>query len=97
MINANMREYPYYQLNGLDEYGQAQVSEQPVGTVKMTISLTNQAINNNILYTNAQYIGLTHNTGVDETYIIENGKERLKVLYVNPNGRWRQVYMARMI
>lgn len=96
MINANMRQYPYYKLGGLDEYGQTQISDTPQGFVKMAIILTSQNVSNNILYADAQYIGLTHDAGVDETYIIENGKERLKVLYINPNGRLRQVYLARM-
>lgn len=96
MINAYMREYPYYQYGGVDEYGQAQISAQPIGTVKMAIGLISENISGSILYTDAQYIGLTHNTQVDDTYIIEKDKERLKVLYVNPIGRWRQVYMARV-
>lgn len=95
MINANMRSYNFFTLGNADEYGQAQTSKEPVGQIKMSINLTSQSIQDNINYENAQYIGLTH-ADVDDTYIIEYGEERLKVLYVNYFGRLNQVFMSKM-
>jgi hypothetical protein len=90
-----MRSYNFFTLGDADKYGQAQVSKEPVGQIKMSINLTSQSVQDNINYENAQYIGLTH-ADVDDTYIIEYGKERLKVLYVNYFGRLNQVFMSKM-
>lgn len=93
MINANMRLYNYYTLGEQDAYGQPQVSSVPSGQIKMVINITSQSIQDNVNYLNSQYVGLTH-ADVDDTYIIEYGDERLKVLYVNKMGRLNQVFMA---
>lgn len=97
MINAAMREYPYYLYSGKDEYGQPQLSTNAAGSIKMAINLQSQNNQQNIMYADANYVGLTHNTEVNDAYVIEYGKERLKVLYVSPFGRMRQVYMSRML
>jgi hypothetical protein len=88
-----MRSYNFFTLGDKDEYGQAQISKEPVGQIKMSINLTSQSIQDNINYKGANYIGLTH-ADVDDTYIIEFGNERLKVLYINPFGRLKQVFMS---
>ena len=61
----------------------------------MAINITSQSVQDNINYKDSQYVGLTH-AKVDDTYVIEYGDERLKVLYVNPTGRFNQVFMSRM-
>ena len=100
MINANMREYDYYTYGAANEYGQRQQTAEKQGTIKMAISITSQSIQDNVLYKNAEYMGLTHDTEVNDTYVIKYGKERLKVLYIAPqtekNG-FTRVFMARMI
>lgn len=96
MINAEMRQYNYFLLGELDAYGQRQLpaaDAEPEGQVKMAIGITSQNVQDNINYLNANYIGITH-ANVDDTYIIEYGKERLKVLYVNTYGRYKQVFMV---
>lgn len=96
MINTAMRVYDFFTLGPEDEYGQMTMPAAdavPIGTIKMTINISSQAIQDNINYQNANYVGLTH-ANVDDTYIIQYGNERLKVLYVNPQGRLNQVYMA---
>ena len=94
MINADMRIYNYFTYGEPDEYGQPILSKEPVGTIKMAINTTSQSIQDNIKYKGATYMGLTHDAKVDDTYVIEYGNEQLKVLYVNPHGRLRQVFMA---
>jgi hypothetical protein len=95
MINSLMRDYKYSLLGGLDEYGQPQEAEAN-GTIKMSIALTSQRLNENSLYSGAQYNGLTLNKDINEKYIIHYGDERLKVLYTNAQGRYTQVFMARV-
>ena len=98
MINTDMRDYNYFTIGGKNAYGQANIpgpDAEPAGTVKMTINISSQTIQDNINYKGCQYVGLTR-ANVDDTYIIQYGKERLKVLYVNPKGRMKQVFMARM-
>lgn len=95
MINSDMRIYPYFTLGGKDEYGQLIPSDKPIGTIRMALNVSSQSIQENINYQDCNYIGLTL-ANVDDTYIIQNGNERLKVLYVNPKGRYTQVYLAKM-
>lgn len=95
MINADMRFYDYYILNGKDAYGQPAMSNQPDGQIKIAINISSQSVQDNINYQGSQYVGLTH-APVNDTYVIQYGTEKLKVLYVNPKGRLTQVFMARM-
>lgn len=96
MINANMREYDYFTIGEVDAYGQQKISGEKQGTVKMAISISSQTVQDNILYQGCTYMGLTHDAGVNDAYVIQYGKERLKVLYVSPQGRFRQVFMQGM-
>lgn len=93
MINANMETYNYFALGAEDAYGQPQLTQEPVGTIKMAIETTSQSVQDNILYTNASYIGFTH-AFVDDSFVINYEGKKLKVLYVNPKGRFKQVYLA---
>ena len=95
MITTDMRFYDFFTLGSEDEYGQEVISTEPVGKVKMAINITSQSVQDNINYKNSQYVGLTH-AKVDDTYVIKYGEERLKVLYVNPLGRYNQVFLTRM-
>ena len=95
MINADMKLYSYHTLCAMDAYGQPQLSENQ-GTIKMAINITSQNTVDNVLYQDASYIGLTR-ADVDDTYIIQYGEERLKVLYVNPKGRLKQVFLKAMV
>lgn len=94
MINADMRTYNYFTYGEPDEYGQRKLSEEAQGTIKIAINIINQSIQDNIKYKDATYIGLTH-AQVNDTYVIDYGEEGLlKVLYVNPHGRYKQVFLA---
>ena len=94
VINADIRLYNFFTIGTEDEYGQMVVSNEPVGQIKMAINISSQSVQDNINYTGATYVGLTH-AKVDDTYIIEYENERLKVLYVNDKGRLNQVFMAK--
>jgi hypothetical protein len=87
-----MRLYDYSTTGTIDEYGQETISNEVKGQVRMAINLTSQSIQDNINYKDAQYIGLTH-AAIDDTYIIHYGSSKLKVLYVNPFGRLKQVFL----
>lgn len=93
MISTDMRTYNYYLLGAYDDYGQSQpVGNEPAGAIRIAIYTSSQAIQDNINYKDATYIGLTMAT-VDDTYIIEYENTKLKVLYVNPKGRYKQVFL----
>jgi hypothetical protein len=96
MINADIKSYNYYQYTGLDAYGEQQLSEDVKGSVKMAIYLTSQFVQDNINYTGANYVGITYDAAIDNSYVIQYGAERLKVLYVNPAGNKKQVFLARV-
>lgn len=95
MINTNMRLYNFLTFGEKNSYGQEQLTKGK-GLIRMSINLVNQAINENMPYSKAQFIGLTFDKNIDSSYVIQSGDERLKVLYVNPYGRYNQVFMARM-
>lgn len=95
MINADMRLYDYFTLGTQDEYGQQVESTEPAGQIKIAINVASQNIQDNINYTNCEYVGLTHNKLIDDTWLIQYGNTRLKVLYVNKHGRLTQVFLAR--
>ena len=97
MITTDMRLYNYFTIGEPNAYGQPQLpaaDATPDGTIQMAIYITSQSIQDNINYKDAAYIGLTHDANVDDTYIIQYENERLKVLYVQPKGRYKQVFMS---
>ena len=96
MINCDLRTYNYFTLGENNEYGVPTISEEAQGTIKIAINISSQTIQQNINYLNCQYMGITQHANVDDTYIIEYGEERLKVLYVNDRGRYKQVYLEKL-
>lgn len=97
MINSNMKKYDYYLLPEKNEYGQQLIVEgaPPDGVIKLAIYETSKGINENNLYSGAQYVGLTFDS-IDDTYIIQYGDRRLKVLYTIASPRYTQVFLVRM-
>ena len=99
MINANMRNYDYYLYGDENEYGQrtliADENGEPIvqGSIKMAINITTQSVQDHIKYKDSEYMGLTL-APIDDRYVIQYGDERLKVLYINSHGRYKQVFMA---
>ena len=92
MINANMRLYDYFTL-GLNDYGDTALSSEAKGQIKISINETNYNLVNNILYKDCSYIGLTY-AEIDDTFVIQYGDIKLKVKHVNPQGRYKQVFMG---
>lgn len=95
MISTDMRYYDYFTLGEDNAYGQPTLSTEPVGRIKMTINITDQSIQENINYSNCNYVGLTTEQLTDK-YVIQYGEEKLKVKYINPKGRYKTVFMVRL-
>lgn len=97
MISTNMRTYNYSTLGEPDAYGvPAYNPDEITGSVKMAIYLTSQSTQENINYLNSNYVGLTMDKSINDKMIIHYGEEKLKVLYINPQGRVKQVYLERL-
>lgn len=97
MINADMREYDYYLYGDADAYGQPTLSEDVKGTVKIAIYNTSKATNDSITYTAEDYIGLTNDNGINDTYVIQYDNIKLKVLYTIKAPRNKlQVFMEKI-
>lgn len=94
MINTDKRSYNYFTFGEKDNYGQLQLSEEPQGTISITINLLTQTTSDNIKYKEATYIGLTNDAKVNDTYVIDYEGSKLKVLYINPKGRLKQVFLC---
>lgn len=102
MINADMRNYNYFAYGDLDEYGQPQLIKdengEPAvqGSIKIAIYESSQSVQDNINYLNAQYVGITANGNINDTFVIKYGEELLKVLYVGSQGRFKRVYLQKV-
>lgn len=96
MINAEMRNYDYYTYGAMDGYGQPALNANVQGTVKMAIYTTSQGVQDNVNYSNANYIGLTHDANINDKWVVQYGTQKLKVLYIQPKGRYKQVFMGVM-
>lgn len=95
MINADMRLYLFSTFGvATDDYGQEILSTTSQGSIKMSVNITSQSISENINYKDATYIGLTQDPKVNDTYVIDYEGIKLKVLYVIPKGRYKQVFMS---
>lgn len=93
MISTDTRAYNYFTLGDSDGYGQPTVSEEVIGTIKMAINISSQTIQDNINYKDCSYIGLTMDKSVNDKMVIQYGDEKLKVQYINPRGRYIQVFL----
>lgn len=96
MINATMRNYDYYTLGAKDEYGQEVLSQEVQGKVMLAIYTLSNTIGANINYKDATYIALTQNKTINDSYVIQYGDKKLKVLYIIPMGRYAQVFLSEM-
>lgn len=96
MINADMRSYDYFLYGEEDKYGQPQLSDTIQGSVKMSIYSTSTNIQDNINYENAEFIGLTRDSNISNKYVIQHETDKLKVLYIIPKGRLKQVFMIKV-
>lgn len=95
MINSDMKTYNFYTFGAPNAYGQPQLSKEVQGSITIAIYTTSQSTQDNINYKGANYIGLTQ-AEVKDTYVIEYENEKLKVLYVNPKGRYKQVFLVKI-
>ena len=95
MINTDMRTYNYFTLGDDNGYGQPTISQEPQGTIKMAINMSSQGVQDNINFTDCNYVGLTMDK-LDDSYIIQYGNEKLKVQYINPRGRYTVVYLKQL-
>lgn len=99
MIARDMKLYNYYAFGDANNYAQQVLIKdengEPViqGTIKMAINISSQSIQDNINYKDSSYIGLTLDKNVSDAYVIQYGEEKLKVQYVNPRGRYIQVFL----
>ena len=99
MIFANMRHYDYWLVSVNEKYGQEVLPDtetQPTGQVKLSIYPTSTGTQENILYANCSYVGLTYDAEINDKYVIKYDNVRLKVMYIQPIGRYRQVFMKRV-
>ena len=93
MINADFRLYNYFTFGEKNSYGMPSLSKEPKGQIKIALYTTSQQTQTNINYLESNYIGLT-NDNVNDSYVIqmEDGK-LLKVEYIQPKGRYKQVFL----
>ena len=96
MINTDMRLYNYFTFGDNGGYGMPQLSSEPTGNIKMAINITSQATQDNILFKDCSYVGLTREKNIDDSYVIDYGGTKLKVLYINPKGRFIQVFLKEL-
>lgn len=94
MLNTQTHLYNFFTFGEGNEYGQPTLNPEVKGTVKLAINTSSQAVADNVLYKDAEYLGLTLDKSINESYVIQYGDKKLKVKYVNPIGRYTQVYLT---
>ena len=90
MIARDMQVLDLYQLGAQDEYGQA-AQPAKVGTITAAVYERIQAVSDSVLYTECEYIALTHESITDSEAIAYGGK-LLKVMYVMRRGYYKQAF-----
>lgn len=99
MIINKMCPYDYVKVRVNETLGQEIIppsNTAPEGQVKLSIFPSSTGTQENILYANCAYVGFTFNYEIDDKYVIQYGKERLKVMYRQPYGRMIQVFLQRV-
>ena len=98
MINALFRTYNYYSFGEKNSYGQTTLIKDEnnnlmiQGSIKMAIIPSSISVQDNINYKDANYVGFNFGNITDKEVIDYDG-QKLKVLYVNTLGRYKQIYM----
>lgn len=96
MINSDMRPYTFFTFGQKTAYGTQSLSEVPQGKVMLSVYITSQQIQDNINYTEANYIALTHDNDINDSYVIQiDDNKKAKVLYIQPKGRYKQVFLKK--
>ncbi|MBQ0088116.1 MAG: hypothetical protein KBT27_02150 [Prevotellaceae bacterium] len=96
MINADFRSYNYYKYGTKNAYGEEVVDyTAAAGQIVLAIYLVGQELSGNINYKDASYVGFAlTTTAIDETYVINYGGKKLKVLYVFPGRIYKHIALA---
>ena len=90
MIARDMQVLDLYSLGALDEYGQ-HAQPAKVGTITAAVYERSQAVSDSVLFTECEYIALTHESITDSNAIAYDGK-LLKVMYVMRRGYFKQAF-----
>lgn len=97
MINSQMKNYNYYAYTETENaYGEKEIGESVVGFVKMAINELSHSLNDSILYNGASYLGLTFSNSLNDGCFVDYCGNKLKVIYVQQNGRYKQIFMAKV-
>lgn len=91
MIMRDMQALDIYQLGAQDEYGQ-QSQPARVGTILAAVYERSQSVADSVLFTECEYIALTHESITDSNAIAYDGK-LLKVMYVMRRGYFKQAFL----
>lgn len=94
MINSNMRNYDYFLLGVDNGYGQLTMTPEKQGEVNIGITILTKTVTDDLRYADAEYLGLTFDKNITDSYIIKYGEKLLKVKYIIPTGRHTQVFMS---
>lgn len=90
MIRRDMQVLDLYQLGATDEYGQA-AQPAKAGTITAAVYERSQTVSDSVLFTECEYIALTHESITDSNAIAYDGK-LLKVMYVMSRGYFKQAF-----
>lgn len=93
-IRSSMKSYPLYELGSLDSYGQLG-SPNLVGEVELDLQVYSHSQLGSPLYENCEFIGLTLARDLSDKNLIEVEGKKLKVLFVNSQGRYTQIFLRR--
>lgn len=94
MINSRMSPHEYFLLGVDNGYGQITMTPEKQGEITIGITMLTKTVTDDLRYSDAQYLGLTYDKNINDTYIIKYGDELLKVKYIIPTERLTQVFLS---
>lgn len=93
MINREMRQATVVTYGGVDEYGQMNTTATASRDTYLTFGLYQHTNSNDVRYQNVTHYGLTKDSEITDNDIIVIDGVEYKVLFVNPFGRMREVFL----
>jgi hypothetical protein len=94
VINRSEVNATLITMGGQDEYGQDLNAPISQSSITLTFGLYTHQQTDDIRYQDVEYTGLTV-YDVADNQVIQIGDKKYKVLFVNPFGRMKQVFLKK--
>lgn len=92
MISRELIKATLITYDGIDEYGQEGINPINQTPIEITFGIYKHQPTEDIRFQNVEYVGLTK-ASVNDSQAIKIGDKEYKIQFVNPFGRYKEVFM----